>query len=85
MRRGGWKGMFLLAVVLAAALSLCYRTAEERGLLQTGMELEEELPLCSVKTEEQKAVFTFEVTYETKQASELLNLLTQYGSSASFL
>ena len=76
--------MFLLVVVLAAALSLCYRTAEERGLLQTGTELEEELPLCSVKTEEQKAVFTFEVTYETKQASELLNLLTQYGSSASF-
>ena len=76
--------MFLLAVLLAAALSLCYRVAEERGLLQTGKELEEELPLCSVETEEQMAAFTFEVTDETGQVSELLDLLSQHGSSASF-
>ena len=84
MRRGGWRGMFLLAVLLAAALSLCYRVTEERGLLQTGKELEEELPLCSVETEEQMAAFTFEVTDETGQVSELLDLLSQHGSSASF-
>ena len=76
--------MFLLAVLLAAALSLCYRVTEERGLLQTGKELEEELPLCSVETEEQMAAFTFEVTDETGQVSELLDLLSQHGSSASF-
>lgn len=84
MSRDGWRGMFLLAVLLAAALSLCYRASEERGLLQTGKELKEELPLCSVETEEQMAAFTFEVTDETGQVSELLNLLSQHGSSASF-
>lgn len=76
--------MFLLAVLLAAALSLCYRETEKRGLLQTGKELEEELPVCCAETEEQKAVFTFEVTHETEQTSEILNLLAQQKSSASF-
>ena len=42
MKKSSMKGIFLLAVILAAVLSLFYRKTEEKGLLQTEKELEEE-------------------------------------------
>lgn len=85
MKKSSMKGIFLLAVILAAVLSLFYRKTEEEGLLQTGKELEEELPICRVQTKEQNIALTFEVTYETDQVSEILELLAQHGGGASFL
>ena len=84
MKKSSMKGIFLLAVILAAVLSLFYRKTEEEGLLQTGKELEEELPICRVQTKEQNIALTFEVTYETDQVSEILELLAQHGGGASF-
>lgn len=84
MKKGSMKGIFLLAVILAAVLSLFYRKTEEEGLLQTGKELEEELPICRVQTKEQNIALTFEVTYETDQVSEILELLAQHDGGASF-
>ncbi len=52
--------------------------------MQTGKELEEELPICRVQTKEQNIALTFEVTYETDQVSEILELLAQHGGGASF-
>lgn len=84
MKRSGIRGMILLAAVLAAALSLCYRATEEKGLLQTGKGLEEEPPVCRAETEEPAVAFTFEVTQEEVYVPELLELLARNGSSASF-
>lgn len=84
MKKSSMKGIFLLAVILAAVLSLFYRKTEEEGLLQTGKELEEELPICRVQTKEQNIALTFEVTYETDQVSEILELLAQHDGGASF-
>lgn len=84
MRLSGMKKMFLLAAALAAALSVCYQKTEERGLLQTGKELEEEPPFCQGETKEAVVALTFEVSHGTEGVEEILEVLSGHGSRASF-
>lgn len=84
MRLGGMKKMFVLAAALAAVLSVCYQKTEERGLLQTGKELEETPPFCQGDTKEPKVALTFEVSHQTEGAEKILEVLSCHGSRASF-
>lgn len=84
MNQRDGKKLFVLAIVLAGILSLCYYRTEQRGTLQTENELTEEPPVCQVDAEEEKIALTFEVSHSESSPENILEVFAEQGGKATF-
>lgn len=84
MNQRDWKKLFMLALVLAGILSLCYYRTEQGGTLQTGTEPVQNPPVCQAETEEAEIALIFEVSHLESSPENILEVFARQGGKATF-